>query len=211
MSNVVYLALGVDTTMLSRISNVRRATFGVPQSPGQCTLPFPTVILVMLGSLISGLQLTTTLPYGTSQYQDVEISSLLIKIMVLVPSTRPDIPCASRTSQFSYYLPHILWYLGLFIRCQISISSPFLFIKNCVENFCWGFLLVRFYEVNFSCAVSTHTNIASWVNDRIRVLIMVLYSCTCRVSMLLLLVPSNYLNANIFIFGYAAAKNLGYS
>ena len=128
--------------------------------------------------------------------------------MMLVPSTRPFISCAIRPNYFPYDLTHNLLYLGFFMRCRIPISSPVsssnTLLIICVRNF----FLAGLSGLTFSCAVSTHANIASWVNDRKRVLVLVLYDGACRVSMLLLFVYSTLGNASSFIFGYAADMNL---
>ena len=70
------------------------------------------------------------------------MSSLLMNIIVLVPYTWPGIHCASRPSFFSYDYPHTLQYLGIFMRCRISISSPVFSSKTVLRIFIGGFLLV---------------------------------------------------------------------
>ena len=60
-----------------------------------------------------------------------------------------------------------------------------------------------FFGVTFSCAVSTHANIISWVKDRKCALLLVLYAgSACYVS-------STPGNAASFIFGFSFATNIG--
>ena len=159
MSKFIYLAPGVDITLSSRIFTVRRETVGILQSPGCCTLSPPTVSLVMLGSLFSCLLLTTTLPYMTSRQRASGVSSLLMNIMVFVPRTRPGIPCDSHPNLFPYDVPHTLQYLGLFMRCRISISALVSPYKTALSICIGDFLLASFSGVTFSFSVLTYVSI----------------------------------------------------
>ena len=126
----------------------------------------------------------------TSHHQAVGISSLLMNIMSLVPSTRPGIPCASHPSLLPYDAPHTFRFLGFFIRCLVYVSSPVSSYKT-VLNICIGYFLLEILSgVTFSCSVSTPTSIASWVNDQKLVLLLVLYAGACHFSMTFLLVSS---------------------
>ena len=95
------------------------------------------------------------------------------------------------------------------MRCHIYIISPVSSYETALSICIGYFLLARLSGVNFSCAISTHANIASWVNDHKHVLLLVLYADGCCVSMLLFIFSSTLGNAASFIFGYAAAKNIG--
>ena len=124
-----------------------------------------------------------------------------MNIMVFVSFTWTGIPCTSLPN-FLYDVPHPLLYLGLFMRCRISISSRIFSSKTalriCIENILMGI----FSAVTFSFAVSTHASIASWVNDQKRVLLLVLYTgAVCCVYFTLG-------NAAQFIFRVSAA-NIG--
>ena len=144
----------------------------------------------------------------TSRHQAVEVYSLLMNIMMLVPSTQPGIPCYSCPSLSPYDFPHKLRYLGIFMRCRISISSP-VSSSTTVLRICIGdFILARLSGVNSSCSVSKHANIAYCINARKRVLRMVLYFGACRVLMPLFIFSSTLINAASIIFGYSTAVNL---
>ena len=123
--------------------------------------------------------------------------------MVLVTSTRPGIPCYSRPNSFPYNVPHSFRYLGLFMRCRISISYPVSSSKTPFRICIGNFLLSIFDGVTFSCAVSTHTIIASRVKDWKCVLLLVLYDgADCCVS-------STLGNEAYLIFEFPATTNLG--
>ena len=161
MSKFMYLDLGVYITLFSSSLTVRRSTVGVPQYPGQFNRLPHTVSLVLLGSLFSGLYLINTLSYMTSLQQSVRRYSLLMNMMVFVPSTWPDINCASCASLFPYDVPHTSRYLSFFMRCLFSISSPVSSYKTALSICIGDFILGIFSVVTFSFFMSTHARIAS--------------------------------------------------
>ena len=95
------------------------------------------------------------------------------------------------------------------MRCCVSISYPVYSSKTVLIIFIGGFLLAGFSGVDFVCSVSTHSSVASWVNDRKHVLILMFYTSVCCVSLVLFLLSYTLVNAASFIFGYSASKNLG--
>ena len=94
------------------------------------------------------------------------------------------------------------------MRCCVSISYPVYSSKTVLIIFIGDFLLAGFSGVDFVCSDSTHSSVASWVNDRKQVLLLVFYTSVCCVLLVLFLVCSTLVNAAYFIFGYSSSKNL---
>ena len=95
------------------------------------------------------------------------------------------------------------------MRCRISIGCPVYSSKTALIICVGDFIMARLAGVTFSCVVSIHANIASWVNYRKCVMILVLCAGACRVLMPFLIVSYTLGNSDSFIFGYASANNIG--
>ena len=124
-----------------------------------------------------------------------------MKIMTLVTSNRPGITFASHHSSFTYDVLHNVWYLLFFTRFHISIISPVSSYKTTLSICIGSFIPEIFYGVTFSCAVSTHAIIASWVNDQKFILILVLYCAACCASLWLLIV-SDRIQDSLWVKSY---------
>ena len=88
---------------------------------------------------------------------------LLMKNIVLVPSTRHGMPCDSHPIYLAYGFRYKGRYLWSFVRFRYSmsyhVSSSSMALIISFGNFCCA----NCAGVNVSCALFTETNMASWV------------------------------------------------